>query len=304
MQDITRAAEFIREGKLVAFPTETVYGLGANALDEQAVASIFAAKNRPQFNPLITHVKDISQAFDYGVQDVRAEKLAAAFWPGALTMVLPRKKDCALSWLVSAGLDCVGVRAPNHPMAQALLHATNLPIAAPSANRSGRISPTLAQHVREELGDDVAMILDGGACALGIESTVLDLTGEVPAILRPGTITQQMIEAVIGNISTTHANKIIAPGMMESHYAPNATLRLNALEAEAGEVLLAFGQAKGALNLSPRGDVSEAAANLFAMLRALDAQGVKTIAVSPIVEEGLGVAINDRLKRAAAPRSS
>jgi len=296
-----KAAAFLRAGKLVAFPTETVYGLGANALDDKAVAAIYAAKNRPDFNPLITHVVGMQDAFSYGEYDLRAEQLMEEFWPGALTIVLPRKRKCALSLLVSAGLNCIALRSPKHPMAQGLLQRSGLPIAAPSANRSGRVSPTTAAHVAEELGDAVAMILDGGACFVGIESTVLDLSGEVPTILRPGSISRERIEKIIGSIQMIGDGKIKAPGMMESHYAPNASLRLNVTSAQAGESLLGFGDIKGEMNLSDTGDVKEAASNLFGMLRALD-KNAKKIAVAPIPMEGLGIAINDRLARAAAPR--
>jgi L-threonylcarbamoyladenylate synthase len=301
--DIRDASAHIRAGRLVALPTETVYGLGANALDDHAVAAIYAAKERPSFNPLIVHVATIEQAKKYVVFNALAEKCAAAFWPGSLTLVLPRSKDCPLSLLVSAGLDSVAIRMPNHPLALALLTESGLPIAAPSANKSGRVSPTTAAHVAEELAQDVAMILDGGACTVGVESTVLDMTGDVPVLLRPGGVTQTQLEAVIGKISLANDGVMKSPGMMESHYAPNATIRLNVQEAGEGEVLLAFGnEVSGALNLSPSGNLQEAAANLFAMLRALDKTGAKTIAVMTIPEEGLGVAINDRLRRAAAPR--
>jgi L-threonylcarbamoyladenylate synthase len=296
-----KAAALLRAGKLVAFPTETVYGLGANALDDKAVAKIYAAKGRPEFNPLITHITGIDEAFNYGKYDPRAESLMEIFWPGALTIILPRENKCTLSLLVSAGLDCIGLRAPKHPLAQALLKRSGVPIAAPSANRSGRVSPTTAQHVAEELGDKVDMILDGGACFLGIESTVLDMTTETPVILRPGSVTKERIEEVIGAVSLVGDGKIKAPGMLESHYAPNAQLRLNAVSKEAGEVLLGFGDIGGEMNLSESGDLLEAAANLFAMLRTLD-KNAKRIAIAAIPMEGLGIAINDRLMRAAAPK--
>jgi len=304
---IETAAAFLRKGELVAFPTETVYGLGANACDDKAVAKIYAAKGRPTFNPLITHVADMEAAFAYGEYNADAEKLMAAFWPGPLTIILPRKNDCALSLLVSAGLDCIGLRAPAHPVAQALIKVSGLPLAAPSANRSGRISPTMAAHVAEELGDAVAMILDGGPCSVGIESTVLDMSGETPTLLRHGSITRDAIESIIGKIQMVGDGKIKSPGMLESHYAPNALLRLNALALEPGEALLAFGKthlhAQHMLNLSESGDLTEAAANVFLMLRALDKSGATRIAAMPIPMEGLGIAINDRLMRAAAPRT-
>lgn len=294
-----KAAALLREGKLVAFPTETVYGLGGNALDDKAVAKIYAAKGRPQFNPLITHIVGMEDAFSYAEYDLRAEMLMENCWPGALTLVLPRKKKCALSLLVSAGLDCIALRAPRHPLAQALLKRSGLPIAAPSANRSGKVSPTTAEHVREELGDKVAMIFDGGSCSIGIESTVLDLTGE-PTILRYGSVSQARIEKILGAklADPAQGGAKKSPGMMESHYAPNASLRLNATSLEPGEALLAFGEVEGALNLSKSGDLTEAAANLFAMLRELD-KAYSRIAVMPIPMEGLGLAINDRLGRAA-----
>lgn len=304
--DISAAAQYLREGRLVAFPTETVYGLGANALDDTAVAGIYAAKNRPNFNPLIVHVKNIEHAKRYVVFNALAEKLAAAFWPGALTLVLPRKADCPLSLLVSAGLDSVAIRVPAHPLAQKLLEACDLPLAAPSANRSGRVSPTTAAHVEEELADKVAMILDGGACKVGVESTVLDTTADTPTLLRPGSVTLEQLEAVVGRVALSGGGNIKSPGMLESHYAPNAQIRLNADGTqEIGEALLGFGSRAplhAVLNLSKTGDLTEAAANLFSMLRELDKDGAKIIAVMPIPEEGLGVAINDRLKRAAAPR--
>ena len=290
----------LHEGRLVAFPTETVYGLGADATNDHAVAEIYAAKGRPSFNPLITHVLGAQAAFAYGKFNPLAERLMAAFWPGPLTLILPRVQHCALSLLVSAGGDSVGLRCPAHPVARALLEACGLPLAAPSANRSGRVSPTLALHVREEFSADL-MVLDGGACEVGIESTVLDLTGE-PMILRPGSITREMIEEIIGRCHSHEGGNPLAyksPGMLASHYAPNARVRLNAKSAEAGEAMLAFGGVQGDMNLSPSGDLTEAAANLFSMLRALDARGVAGIAISPIPMEGLGLAINDRLARAA-----
>lgn len=299
---IETAAGFLRVGELVAFPTETVYGLGANACDDKAVAKIYAAKGRPTFNPLITHVADMQSAFAYAEFNPGAERLMEKFWPGALTIILPRRKDCTLSLLVSAGLDCIGLRAPNHAIAQSLLRESGLPIAAPSANRSGKISPTTAAHVREELGD-ACMILDGGACSVGIESTVLDLSGEAPMILRHGSVTQAQIEAIVGKPlqdPRLRGYGFKSPGMLESHYAPDASLRLNVTHAEVGEMLLGFGDAECELNLSKSGDLTEAAANLFAMLRALDKKS-SHIAVMPIPMEGLGVAINDRLMRAAAP---
>ena len=304
---IATAAALLRSGKLVAFPTETVYGLGADAGDDAAVARIFEAKGRPRFNPLIAHVADIAAAAAIVRLDARAEALAARFWPGPLTLVLPRREDAGLSLLVSAGLDTVAVRAPDHPVAQALLDAAGGPIAAPSANRSGAISPTTAAHVQAELGERPAMVLDGGPCRVGLESTIVDLSGREPLLLRPGGVPVEELEAVLGPLavlpgSTGQAPR--APGMLHRHYAPRRPLRLNAETAATGEALLGFGPGAAAtatLNLSVAADLVEAAGNLFAMLRSLDAPGLERIAVSPIPEDGLGRAINDRLRRAAVP---
>lgn len=308
---IARAGELIREGRLVAFPTETVYGLGADATDDRAVARIFEAKGRPRFNPLIVHVADAQVAEKHAVFSAEAKALARHFWPGGLTLVLPRRAETTLSLLVSAGLDTVAIRVPAHETAQALLKAAKRPIAAPSANASGKVSPTRAEHVMESLGHStlLAMVLDGGACRLGLESTVIGFPEGIPTLLRPGAVARAEIEAVLGrrladaDAASGEAGRA-SPGQLESHYAPGAPLRLNAREAGPDEVLLGFGpKAKSSMNLSASGDMTEAAANLFAMLRALDATaGGKRIAVSPIPMEGLGEAINDRLKRAAAPR--
>ncbi len=304
---IERAAALIRAGRLVAFPTETVYGLGADATNDRAVAAIFAAKGRPAFNPLIAHVLDAAEARQHVVWNDTAERLAARLWPGPLTLVLPRVAHCRLSLLASAGLDTAAVRAPSHPIARELIAAAGLPIAAPSANRSGSISPTRPEHVVESLGNTVDLVIDGGPCDVGLESTVLDLTTPKPTLLRHGGATREAIEAVIGAVGEGPAigvaGTLHSPGQLESHYAPRAAVRLNATAMEAGETLLGFGQVAGALNLSPSGDLVEAAANLFAMLRALDTPGTARIAVAPIPQRGLGVAINDRLRRAAAPRS-
>lgn len=298
---IAEAARILRRGGLVAFPTETVYGLGADATNGAAVAAIFAAKQRPSFNPLIVHVADLAQAERYAEISPAARALADAFWPGALTLVLPRHENCALSLLVSAGLGSVALRVPAHPVAARLIAEAGLPIAAPSANPSGRVSATTAAHVEEGLGRRVDYILDGGATPLGIESTVVGFMDSAPILLRPGAVTREEIEAVAGPLSAAAGGVIASPGQLESHYAPAASLRLEAHEAAAGEVLLGFGPVMGAtLNLSLRSDLREAAANLFAMLRALD--GGAAIAVSPIPSTGLGEAINDRLRRAAAPR--
>ncbi len=306
---ITRAARLLRGGELVAFPTETVYGLGGDATNDTAVARIFAAKVRPRFNPLIVHVPGLAEAEPLAEFDERARMAARHFWPGALTLVLPRRTEGGLSFLASAGLDTVALRAPRHPVAQSLLRATGRPIAAPSANRSGRVSPTTAAHVASELSESVALILDAGPCPVGLESTVLDLTGPVPVLLRPGGVTLEELTDLLGAIETpqTDADAPRAPGSLPSHYAPDLPVRLNALEARPGEVLLAFGPEAPSgfadvLWLSRTGDLAEAAANLFALLRQLDRPEFSGIAVMPIPERGLGRAINDRLRRAAEAR--
>ena len=298
---IADAARLLREGGLVAFPTETVYGLGADATTGVAVARIFAAKGRPRFNPLIVHLADAEEAHRHAIFTPAAAALAKAFWPGALTLVLPRREDSDIALLVSAGLDTVALRVPAHPVAAALLRAVGRPLAAPSANPSGQVSATTAAHVAEGLGEKVDAVLDGGATPLGIESTVIGFDGDRPLLLRPGAIAREEIEAVVGPLGAA-GDTIQSPGQLASHYAPRAALRLNAVRAESGEALLGFGEAPGAaLNLSPRGDLKEAAVNLFAMLRQLDKDAAR-IAVSPIPQIGLGEAINDRLQRAAAPR--
>jgi L-threonylcarbamoyladenylate synthase len=304
---IEQAAEILRNGGLVAFPTETVYGLGADATNGKAVAAIFAAKGRPSFNPLIVHVGDRAAGEALVEFTPLARKLADAFWPGALTLVLPRRADCPLSLLVSAGLDTVALRVPANAIARQLIAAAGKPLAAPSANASGNVSPTTAAHVGEELGDRVEYILDGGPANFGIESTVLGFEGDKPVLLRPGAVTREAIEKIVGELAVPSSTNIRSPGQLASHYAPRARLRLNAHGVEASEALLAFGAdvpagMKRVLNLSPSGDLKEAAANLFAMLRKLDAEA-DTIAVMPIPNSGLGEAINDRLMRAAAPRT-
>jgi L-threonylcarbamoyladenylate synthase len=310
-RDIETAARALRAGRLVAFPTETVYGLGGIATDDRAVAAIFEAKGRPRFNPLIVHVADRAAAQALARWNELAERLAARFWPGALTLVLPRAPGCPLSPLVSAGGDTVGLRVPAHPVAQALLEATALPVAAPSANPAGGVSPTTADHVAEGLGAAVDIILDGGPCRIGLESTVLDLSGGAPRLLRPGGVTRGALEAEIGPLAAGPADPgqaPRAPGQLASHYAPARPLRLEARSVAADEALLAFGPqplagARATLNLSATGDLAEAAANLFAMLRRLDRPDVRAIAVMPIPARGLGEAIRDRLERAAAPRA-
>ncbi|MBS0471861.1 MAG: threonylcarbamoyl-AMP synthase [Proteobacteria bacterium] len=306
---IAEAARLLRAGGLVAFPTETVYGLGADAANGRAVARIFEAKGRPQFNPLIVHVADIAAAERHVMFNAPARRLAEAFWPGALTLVLPRRADCALSELVSAGLPTVALRVPQHPVARKLIAASGLAIAAPSANASGRITATTAQHVRDSLGAAVDLILDGGATPLGLESTVIGFEGETPVLLRAGAIPRAEIEAAIGPLAAAGTKTIQSPGQLLSHYAPRVPMRLDAMTVRADEALLAFGPlvAKGAgitLNLSPTGDLKEAAANLFAMLHRLDSSRATAIAVMPVPKQGLGEAINDRLKRAAAPREA
>jgi L-threonylcarbamoyladenylate synthase len=305
--NIARAAEILRRGGLVAFPTETVYGLGGDATDDRAVAAIFEAKGRPKFNPLIVHVPDAGASFVLGIATDTARKLAAAFWPGPLTLVMQRKPGCPVSLLASAGLDSLAVRVPRHPVAQALLRAADRPLAAPSANRSGKVSPTTAQHVADSLGNRVELILDGGACPVGIESTVIDVTGPAPVLLRHGGVSQEDIEAVVGKLAPAAPSSAPkSPGQLDIHYAPALPLRLNALGVKPDEALLAFGPdvpsgAGTVLNLSSSGNLVEAAANLFAMLRRLDGSGCRAIAAMPVPETGLGRAINDRLRR-AAPR--
>ncbi len=309
---IEDAARMLRAGELVAFPTETVYGLGGDATNDLAVACIFEAKGRPRFNPLIVHVPDLAAARALGVFDERAERVAARFWPGPLSLVLPRAPGSPLSLLASAGLDTVAVRMPAHPLALALLGATGRPLAAPSANRSGRLSPTSAADVMAELGGRIAAVLDGGRSAVGIESTVLDLSGAEPRVLRPGGVATEALEKLLGHVAAAGAPSEMprSPGMLASHYAPEAPLRPEARDARPGEALLALGPGAAPEGfrevrwLSRSGDLMEAAANLFTALRALDRPEVAGIAVMPIPERGLGVAINDRLRRAAAPRPS
>ena len=302
---IRRAAALLRAKKLVAFPTETVYGLGADATSPEAVAGIYAAKGRPQFNPLIAHVASQAAAEAEGVFTADAEKLAAAVWPGPLTLVLPRRARGAVCDLACAGLPSIGLRVPAHPVALALLQAAGRPIAAPSANRSGRISPTDAAHVASDLGDGIDLILDGGPCNVGVESTIIACLDGAVTLLRPGGLSVAEIEAMLGRpLDSAVAYGIQAPGMLASHYAPKAAMRLDATALEPGEVGLDFAARFGgeSLDLSPTGDTREAAANLYRFLRALDAQNPTTIAVAPIPQGGLGPAIIDRLQRAAAPR--
>lgn len=318
---ITEAAALIAAGELVVVPTETVYGLGANALDGQAVAKIFAAKNRPNFNPLIVHVVDCTAAEEFVVMDKRARNIAQIFWPGPLTLILPRKQNCGISDLVSAGLETLAVRVPAHKIMQAVIKQAGVPIAAPSANASGEPSATTPQHAVQSLGENAPYILAAGKCDVGLESTVLDLSGAVPVILRPGAVTPEDLEEYLGVVEIddgAHKDKVKSPGQLLKHYAPSIPVRLNAVDVREGEALLAFGSLKfmGLVggghakdlppeqlqNLSEEGDLVEAASNLFKMLRELDSPENKGIAVMSIPDIGLGVAMNDRLRRAAQGR--
>ena len=296
----SRAAGILRAGGLVAFPTETVYGLGADAASDAAVARIFEAKGRPRVNPLIAHVSGIAEARELVEWPDSADALARAFWPGPLTLVLPLLADSGISSLATAGLPTLAVRAPAHPLARRILEAFGGPVAAPSANRSGRISPTAAAHVVAELGDRIDAVIDGGPCDVGLESTIVRLDG-APALLRPGGIPEAEVAAALGRpLARGGGGRIDSPGQMASHYAPEAALRLNARDRKPGEALLGFGPMECDLNLSAAGDLREAAANLFTHLRTLDAAN-SAIAVAPIPDSGIGAAVNDRLRRAAAP---
>jgi L-threonylcarbamoyladenylate synthase len=312
---IADAALSLANGGLVAFPTETVYGLGADATNGPAVARLYAAKGRPSFNPLIAHVCDLDAAKRLAVFDAAAEKLAAAFWPGPLTLVLKKRPSCPVAELATAGLDSIAVRVPQHPVALGILRRLARPVVAPSANRSGHVSPTTAQHVMDDLGGRIDFIVDGGPALVGLESTIVACLDR-PVLLRPGGLPREQIEEALGRaLEDVPAGSVdpeapVAPGMLESHYAPRARLRLHADRVNPGEALLAFGarmppgieQAAIVLNLSPGGDLVEAAANLFSDLRTLDQADIATIAVMTVPDEGLGEAINDRLARAAAPR--
>ena len=309
-ETIAEAGRLLRAGRLVAFPTETVYGLGADATNADAVARIFEAKGRPRFNPLISHVPDVAAARWLALFTPLAERLAHAFWPGPLTLVLAKSPGCPVADLATAGLDTIALRVPGNDIARAVLSAAGAPIAAPSANRSGRISPTTAAHVAEELGDACALILDGGPAGVGLESTVIDATGDRLVLLRPGGVTREDLVRVTGLDVVTRVadgDTLSSPGQLASHYAPRARVRMNALNVKPGDALLGFGpdmppSSGEHQNLSPRGDLREAAIHLFAALRMLDASGAATIAVMPIPDTGLGEAINDRLRRAAAAR--
>jgi L-threonylcarbamoyladenylate synthase len=311
---IAEAARVLSKGGLVAFPTETVYGLGANAGDARAVARLYEAKERPAFNPLIAHVADFETARAAGQLSEIAVRLAKKFWPGPLTLVVPAAPNCPVCELARAGLDTVALRVPAHPVAQPLLKAVGKPVVAPSANRSGQVSPTRADHVLADLSGRIDMVLDGGPTPLGLESTIIDCTGKRATLLRPGTIAREAIERALGgsleNAPVRAGDQPVSPGRLPSHYATRAPLRLDVTEVKPGEALLAFGptrpkgseRASQILDLSPKGDLIEAAANLFAHLRALDATNSASIAVAPIPANGLGEAIRDRLLRAAAPR--
>jgi L-threonylcarbamoyladenylate synthase len=307
---LDRAAALLRAGQVVAFPTETVYGLGADATDPEAVLRIYAAKERPRFNPLIAHLPDLEAAMAEGVLDERARALAQAFWPGPLTLVAPRAADGRVCDVARAGLETVALRVPAHPLARRLLAAAGRPIVAPSANRSGRVSPTAAEHVLADLDGRIAAVLDGGETEVGVESTIVACTGGAPRLLRPGGVPREALERVLGCPLAGAGPAIQAPGMLASHYAPNARVRLDVAEIRPGEAALLFGPtppagvetASARLNLSESGDLAEAAARLFAGLRRLDATGADTIAVAPIPASGLGEAIRDRLARAAAGR--
>jgi len=306
-ENLTMAAKSLQSGDLVSFPTETVYGLGADATDDTAVAKIFEAKGRPSFNPLIVHVPDMARAKDFVIFNDLAQKLAATFWPGPLTLVLPRQENCPISRLASAGLNTLAVRVPANPLAHDLLVKAAVPVAAPSANPSGQISPTQAIHVASGLGEKVDIILDGGACAIGVESTVVSVSDEGVTQLRPGGITREQLEHALGMPVKIAAagSTITSPGMLRSHYAPSCPVRLNATDKKDNEAFIGFGpnfEGIETLNLSPSANLTEATANLFAVFHKLDGTGFKSIAVAPIPMTGLGVAINDRLHRAAAPK--
>jgi L-threonylcarbamoyladenylate synthase len=305
---LKKAAQLLQQGHLVSIPTETVYGLAANALSDQAVAKIYAVKNRPSFNPLIIHCKDLEMAQRVGDFNDTALRLAKAFWPGPLTIILPLNKSTSISKLATAGLKTVALRVPNHPMALKILELAELPLAAPSANPSETISPTTALHVEEAFKDThaLSMIIDGGPCDVGLESTIVDLSEENPTLLRPGKITKEDLKPFIDNLSfvVSKGDHTKAPGQLKRHYAPSIPLRINVCDVNEQQALLAFGPspllgARKTFNLSPGGDLVEAAANLFSMLHELDSPEFESIAVMPIPAQGIGIAINDRLSRAA-----
>lgn len=299
---IVRAATILRAGGLVAVPTETVYGLAARADSPEAVAAIYRAKGRPDFNPLIVHIATLDAARELAQIDQRAEALAAAFWPGALTLVVPRNPDARIASAVTAGLPTIALRCPAHPAMRGLLEAAGLPLAAPSANPSGGVSPTTAAHVAASLGDGPALILDGGPCAAGLESTIVALREDGGwQLLRPGPVTEEQIARLLGRpVEVVTSQRIEAPGQLASHYSPGKPLRLNAAAPERDEFQIGFGVVPGAVSLSPSGDLAEAAARLYDCLHLAAAAPQSRIAVAPIPEAGLGAAINDRLRRAAA----
>lgn len=298
---IAAAARLLRAGSLVALPTETVYGLAARADRAAAVAQIYQAKGRPDFNPLIVHVPDLAAAEQIARFDQRGRQLAQAFWPGALTMVLPLREEAGIAPAVTAGLPTIALRCPAHPAMRAVLEAAELPLAAPSANRSGGVSPSRAEHVAASLGDAVGLVLDGGPCTAGIESTIVALRDDGWEVLRPGPVTAQQIAAVLGTErSAKGTGQIEAPGQLASHYSPGKPVRLNAETAEADEFLIGFGAIAGHVSLSPSGDMAEAASRLYDCLHAARQAPQPRIAVAPVPEQGIGVAINDRLRRAAA----
>jgi L-threonylcarbamoyladenylate synthase len=309
---IARAASMLRDGRLVAFGTETVYGLGGDATRAGSVAAIFEAKRRPRFNPLICHYPSMDAAFAHVAADDRARLVGRTFWPGPLTLVLRRRADCPVALLAGAGLDTLAVRVPDHAVARSMLRLAGVPVAGPSANLSGAVSPTTAAHVLDGLSGRIAAVLDSGPCAVGVESTVLDLSGPDPVLLRPGGVTLRDLEAVLGPVRSGGADHgaLRSPGMMLSHYAPSLPVRLDASSVAANEALLAFGPslpgARCVFQLSEAADTTEAAARLFEGLRWLDAEaprsGADCIAVMAVPEDGLGLAVNDRLRRAAAPR--
>jgi L-threonylcarbamoyladenylate synthase len=313
--DLVLAARALGQGRLVAFPTETVYGLGADATNADAIARLYQAKGRPAFNPLISHVADLAAAEKIGRFDAPALALAKAFWPGPLTLVLPKTRDCAVAELATAGLDTIAIRIPSHGVARTILAAFGKPVVAPSANISGHVSPTTAQHVESDLAGRIDLIVDGGPVDVGVESTIVGCFGE-PMLLRPGGLPREEIERVLGRAllrppaeMESDSAQPLAPGMLSSHYAPHTRVRLNATDVGPNEALLAFGpplkdaeRAAAVMNLSRIGDLNEAATNLFGYLRALDARMAQTIAVMPIPNHGLGEAINDRLRRAAVER--
>lgn len=312
---VARGVDILAHGGLVAFPTETVYGLGGDACNADAVAAIFATKERPAFNPLISHVASAEAAFDLGKATHIAACLAETFWPGPMTLILTRQPDCPIALLTSAGLDKIALRVPAHAEARRLLEAFGGPVAAPSANPSGRISPTRAEHVLTGIGGKIELVLDGGPCESGVESTVIDCTGDTAHILRPGGVTRDAVATTLAARGMTLASESpprdedapASPGQLASHYAPSAPVRLNVTAQEPGMELIGFGKTGGAgvlgLNLSTGGDLQEAAANLFQMMHAADTAGAAVIGVAPVPHSGIGEAVNDRLRRAAAPRT-